>query len=136
MVNIGVLCVLIQSTYDRRAAEAIVAEAAMATAKPGIEALVRREYKQGFVTELEADSVPPGLNEDIVRLISTKKGEPEFMRAWRLQAYRHWLTITEPRWAHVHYPPIDYQSIIYFFAPKSGQDRPKSLADTAPTPLA
>ncbi|HJX18522.1 MAG TPA: Fe-S cluster assembly protein SufB [Acidiferrobacterales bacterium] len=104
----------------------------MATANPGIEALVRREYKQGFVTELEADSVPPGLNEDIVRLISTKKGEPEFMRAWRLQAYRHWLTITEPRWAHVHYPPIDYQSIIYFSAPKSGKDRPKSLADIDP----
>jgi Fe-S cluster assembly protein SufB len=104
----------------------------MATANPGIEALVRREYTQGFVTELEADTVPPGLNEDIVRLISAKKGEPEFMREWRLQAYRHWLTMTEPRWSHVHYPPIDYQSIIYFSAPKSGKDRPKSLADVDP----
>ncbi len=104
----------------------------MATTNPGIEALVRREYTQGFVTELEADSVPPGLNEDIIRLISAKKGEPEFMLAWRLPAYRHWLTMTLPTWAHVHYPPIDYQSIIYFSAPKSGKDRPKSLADVDP----
>ncbi len=104
----------------------------MATANPGFDALVRREYTQGFVTELEADTVPPGLNDDIVRLISAKKGEPEFMCEWRLQAYRHWLTMTEPHWSHVHYPPIDYQSIIYFSAPKSDKDRPKSLADIDP----
>ncbi len=104
----------------------------MATPNPSIESLVRRDYQQGFVTEVETDSVPPGLNEDVIRLISAKKGEPEFMLAWRLQAYRHWLTMALPNWAHVHYPPIDYQSIIYFSAPKSDKDRPKSLADVDP----
>src|SRR5438093_9435535 len=82
-----------------------------------ISELANREYKWGFVTLIESETVPPGLNEEIIRVISAKKGEPEFMLEWRLKAYRHWLTMTEPRWAKVHYPPIDYQSIIYYSAP-------------------
>jgi Fe-S cluster assembly protein SufB len=104
----------------------------MAASNPSIDALVRREYRQGFVTDLEADSVPPGLDEDVIRLISAKKGEPDFMLEWRLQAYRHWLTMPVPVWAHVHYPPIDYQSIVYYSAPKSDKDRPKSLDEVDP----
>jgi len=78
-----------------------------------ISELANREYKWGFVTPIESETVPPGLNEEIIRVISAKKGEPEFMLEWRLKAYRHWLTMREPRWAKVHYPTIDYQSIIY-----------------------
>jgi Fe-S cluster assembly protein SufB len=83
-----------------------------------IEQLANQEYKYGFVTDIEADTAPPGLNEDIVRLISTKKGEPEWMLEWRLKALRHWFTMREPTWANVHYPPIDYQGIRYYSAPK------------------
>jgi Fe-S cluster assembly protein SufB len=83
-----------------------------------IEALANREYKYGFVTDIESEVVPRGLNEEIVRTISAKKNEPEFMLAWRLKAYRHWLTMQEPTWAHVSYPKIDYQDIIYYSAPK------------------
>ncbi len=86
-----------------------------------IEAQVLQPYKYGFVTDIEADSVPPGLNEDIIRLISQKKGEPEFMLEWRLKAYRHWLTLKEPTWANVKYGPIDYQAIRYYSAPKQQQ---------------
>src|SRR5579883_2834954 len=99
----------------------------MSTQTSTIEELAAREYKWGFVTDIDAESVPPGLNEDIIRLISAKKQEPEFMLEWRLRAYRHWLTMKEPTWANVHYPPIDYQSIVYYSAPKSKKDRPKSL---------
>jgi Fe-S cluster assembly protein SufB len=74
--------------------------------------LVEREYKAGFVTDIDSDAVAPGLSEDVIRLISTKKGEPEWLLEWRLKAYRHWLTMREPTWQNVHYPPIDYQSII------------------------
>ncbi len=77
-----------------------------------------QEYKWGFVTDIETDSAPPGLNEDIVRLISAKKSEPDWLCEWRLKAYRHWLTMTEPTWPNVHYPPIDYQAIVYYAAPK------------------
>ena len=80
--------------------------------------LTERKYKYGFVTEVETDQVPKGLSEDIIRLISAKKGEPEFLLDWRLKAYRHWLTMEEPRWAHVQYPAIDYQEIVYYSAPK------------------
>ncbi len=104
----------------------------MATPSSDINALIRRAYTAGFVTDLEADSVPPGLNEDIIRLISAKKDEPEFMLAWRLKSYRHWLTMQPPHWAHVHYPPIDFQDIVYFSAPKTGKDGPKSLAEVDP----
>jgi Fe-S cluster assembly protein SufB len=104
----------------------------MSTATETIESLVKQEYKYGFVTDVEADSAPPGLNEDIVRLISAKKHEPEFMLAWRLKAYRHWLTMKEPTWPHVHYPPIDYQNAVYYSAPKKKGDGPKSLDEVDP----
>jgi len=104
----------------------------MSTATETIESLVKQEYKYGFVTDVEADSAPPGLNEDIVRLISAKKHEPEFMLAWRLKAYRHWLTMKEPTWPHVHYPPIDYQNAVYYSAPKKQGDGPKSLDEVDP----
>jgi len=90
----------------------------MSTSTNAIEALVNREYKWGFVTEIEQDVAPPGLNEDTIRLISSKKNEPEWLLEWRLKAYRHWLTIKEPTWHNVHYPPIDYQGISYYAAPK------------------
>ncbi len=77
-----------------------------------------REYKYGFVTDIESDVIPRGLSEDVVRTISAKKNEPEWMLEWRLKAYRHWLQMTEPEWANVHYPKIDYQNIIYYSAPK------------------
>ncbi len=84
-----------------------------------IEQLANQEYKYGFSTELEVDEAPKGLNEDIIRLISTKKGEPEWMLEWRLKAYRHWLTMTEPKWPNVSYPKVDFQDIIYYSAPKN-----------------
>ena len=101
-----------------------------------VEEFVTRRYKQGFVTDIETDTVPPGLNEDVIRLISRKKGEPQWMTEWRLEAYRHWLTMTEPSWAHVHYPPIDFQAISYYSAPKSQEqleaEAPKSLDEVDP----
>ena len=84
-----------------------------------IESLVNKEYAYGFVTEVETDSIGRGLNEDVVRLISSKKNEPAFMLEWRLKAYRRWLTMKEPHWGNLHYTPIDYQNIIYYSAPKS-----------------
>jgi len=96
-----------------------------------IEALVGQRYKHGFVTDIEQDTVPPGLNEDVIRFISAKKNEPDFLLEWRLQAYRHWLTMTEPKWAHVHYPPIDFQGISYYSAPKQ-KVAPKSLDEVDP----
>src|SRR5499427_934047 len=104
----------------------------MSTATETIEGLVKQEYKYGFYTDVEADSAPPGLNEDIIRLISTKKKEPEFMLEWRLKAYRHWLTMKEPTWPHVHYPPIEYQKSVYYSAPKKKGDGPKSLDEVDP----
>jgi Fe-S cluster assembly protein SufB len=103
----------------------------MKTDTPSVESLAQREYKYGFITDIEADSVPPGLDEDVIRTISKKKGEPEFMLAWRLNAFRHWLTMKEPTWANVHYPAIDYQSIVYYSAPKTTSG-PKSLDDVDP----
>ncbi|MBI2340220.1 MAG: Fe-S cluster assembly protein SufB [Deltaproteobacteria bacterium] len=94
--------------------------------------LTTREYKYGFVTDIEQESVPPGLNEDIIRLISQKKEEPAFMLEGRLKSYRYWLTMKEPTWANVHYPPIDYQSIVYYSAPKSKKEGPKSLEEVDP----
>src|ERR1700716_1940394 len=85
----------------------------------GIEALVNREYAYGFVTDIETDTVPAGLNEGIIRTISAKKNEPEFMLEWRLKAYRRWLTMKEPHWGNVRYPAIDYNSLVYYSAPKS-----------------
>jgi Fe-S cluster assembly protein SufB len=84
-----------------------------------IESLVNKEYPYGFVTDVETDTIPRGLSEDVVRLISSKKNEPAFMLEWRLKAYRRWLTMKEPHWSNLHYDPIDYQNIIYYSAPKS-----------------
>ena len=104
----------------------------MASQAPEIEDLVHREYEHGFVTDVDSDTVPPGLDEDVIRLISRKKREPEFLLKWRLESFRHWLTMSEPVWAHVNYTPIDYQSISYYSAPKSEADGPASLDDVDP----
>src|SRR5678809_960101 len=104
----------------------------MSTATETIEGLVKQDYKYGFVTDVETDSAPPGLNEDIVRLISSKKNEPPFLLEWRLKAFRHWQTMKEPTWPHVHYPPIDYQKSVYYSAPKKKGDGPKSLDEVDP----
>ncbi len=98
--------------------------------------LTQREYQHGFVTDVETESIPAGLSEDVVRLISRKKNEPEWLLEWRLKAYRHWLTMEEPTWARVTYPPIDYQKIVYYAAPKSAKEGPQSLADVDPELLA
>ncbi len=104
----------------------------MSTPATDIELLASQEYKYGFVTEIESDTIPRGLSEEVIRLISAKKQEPEFMLEWRLKAYRHWLQMREPEWANVHYPAIDYQNIIYYAAPKQASDRPKSLEEVDP----
>src|SRR5574340_986340 len=82
-----------------------------------------REYKYGFVSDVEEDRIPKGLDEDVIRLISHKKAEPEWMLEWRLKAYRHWTTMKEPHWANVTYPAINYQDIIYYAAPKPKKAR-------------
>src|SRR5579883_3310542 len=104
----------------------------MATPANNIQELATQEYKYGFVTEIEQETVPRGLNEDVIRLISAKKNEPEWMLEWRLKAYRHWLTLKEPTWANVHYPAINYQDIIYYAAPKTKKDGPQSLEEVDP----
>jgi Fe-S cluster assembly protein SufB len=104
----------------------------MANETSNIDSFVNRRYEHGFVTDIEMDSLPPGLDENVIRALSARKNEPEFMLEWRLKAYRHWLTLTEPEWAHVHYPKIDYQSISYYAAPKSDADKPKSLDEVDP----
>ena len=104
----------------------------MSTATETIEGLVKQEYKYGFYTDVEADAAPPGLNEEIIRLISLKKNEPEWLTDWRLKAYRHWLTMKEPTWPKVHHAPIDYQGIVYYSAPKQKMGGPKSLDEVDP----
>ena len=104
----------------------------MSTQTSNLEGLVNQEYKYGFVTDIEADSVPPGLNEDAVRLISAKKEEPAWLLEWRLKALHHWQKMKEPTWANVHYPKIDYQAISYYSAPKQKKDGPKSLDEVEP----
>jgi len=99
---------------------------------PSIEELTGQDYKYGFVTDVEAEQFPKGLSEEVVRLISAKKNEPEFMLEWRLKAYRHWLTMKEPTWQNVHFPKIDYQDIYYYSAPKEKKDKPKSLDEVDP----
>jgi Fe-S cluster assembly protein SufB len=94
--------------------------------------LTKAEYKAGFVTDIEQETLPPGLSEDVVRRISEKKGEPSWMTEWRLRSYRHWLTMEEPRWANVRYPPIDYQAISYYSAPKPKKNAPRSLDEVDP----
>jgi Fe-S cluster assembly protein SufB len=104
----------------------------MSNRQPNLEELISREYEHGFVTSVATDAIRLGLDEEVIRIISAKKNEPEFMLDWRLKAYRHWLTMTEPKWSTVVHPPIDYQSISYYSAPKSGSDGPKSLAEVDP----
>ena len=103
----------------------------MAATAEALERIIHKEYKPGFVTELESDTLPPGLNEDVIRAISAKKNEPDWMLAWRLEAYRHWLTMAEPTWAQVRYEPVDYQAISYYSAPKV-KEGPKSLNEVDP----
>jgi len=104
----------------------------MSTATETIEGLVKQEYKYGFYTEVETDSAPPGLSEEIIRFISAKKNEPAWMTEWRLKAYRHWLTMTEPTWQFVKFPTPDFQDITYYSAPKQKKDAPKSLDEVDP----
>ncbi len=108
----------------------------MPTAADTIGALAERDYEYGFVTDVEQDTAPPGLSEEIIAFISAKKNEPQWLLDWRLAAYRGWLKMVEPTWANVRYEPIDYQSICYYAAPKSDDDRPKSLDEIDPEILA
>ena len=103
----------------------------MATSTDDIEQLANQDYKYGFVTDVDAETVPPGLNEEIVRTISAKKGEPEWLLEWRLNALRVWRTMTEPTWHNVRFPPVDFQEIIYYSAPKR-KPKLESLDDVDP----
>jgi Fe-S cluster assembly protein SufB len=104
----------------------------MTASNPQISQLLDREYPAGFVTDIDADSLPPGLSEAVVRLISAKKQEPPFLLDWRLKAYRHWQSMQVPEWSSVHYPPIDYNAISYYSSPKSRKDAPASLEEVDP----
>src|SRR3954466_5948758 len=101
-----------------------------------IDQLLAKSYRHGFVTDIDSDTLPPGLDEDVVRFISRKKGEPEFLTEWRLKSYRHWLTMREPHWAKLRVNPIDYQSISYFSAPRPNAKAPESLDEDDPKLLA
>jgi Fe-S cluster assembly protein SufB len=103
-----------------------------ATGTELLEERVNKKYEAGFVTDVEQETLPPGLDEDVVRFISAKKGEPEWLLEWRLKAFRHWQTLTEPTWANIKYDPVDYQSISYYSAPKKQGDGPQSLDDVDP----
>ena len=104
----------------------------MASNAQDIEKIVDRQYAAGFFTEIDQDTVPPGLDTDTIRLISAKKNEPEWMLEWRLKAFARFQQMREPNWAHVSYPPIDLQAISYYSAPKSDKDRPQSLDEVDP----
>ena len=104
----------------------------MSTATQPLDDFLNKGYDAGFVTEIEQEYAPPGLSEEIIEFISKKKAEPDWLLAWRLKAYRHWLSLKEPRWAKVNYPLIDYQDICYYAAPKSRDDAPKSLDEIDP----
>ena len=108
----------------------------MSTQDPSLDALLSRGYQHGFVTDIESDTVAPGLDRDTVRFISAKKGEPRFLLDWRLRALDRWFEMKEPHWPKLHYTPIDYQDISYYSAPKAKTDGPKSLADVDPKLLA
>ena len=94
--------------------------------------LIRKDYAAGFITDVESDTLPPGLNEEVIAFISNKKNEPEWLLEWRLKAYRAWREMDEPDWAHVSYPKIDFDEISYYSAPKSMADKPKSLDEVDP----
>jgi len=97
-----------------------------------IDQAMAREYAAGFTSDIESDTLPPGLDEDVVRFISGKKNEPRWMLEWRLEAYRNWRGMTEPEWAHVKFPPVDFNAISYYSAPRSAEDRPGSLDEVDP----
>lgn len=101
-------------------------------AQEQIDSLIKKEYAAGFITQIESDTLPPGLDENVIRFISAKKGEPEWMLEWRLKAFEAWSQMEEPDWAHVNYPEIDFQALSYYSAPKSIEDRPKSLDEVDP----
>lgn len=104
----------------------------MSASNENLKDMIGQEYKDGFVTDIESDSFLPGLNEDVIRALSAKKDEPEFLLEWRLEAYRHWLTMAHPEWSFVEFPKIDFQDISYYSAPKSMEDGPKSLDEVDP----
>ena len=104
----------------------------MANSSEQIHSMLDREYEHGFVTDIDVDTFEPGLNEEIIKRLSSIKGEPDFLLQWRLKAYRHWLTMPEPEWSSVHYPKIDYQALSYYSAPKRKEDAPKSLDEVDP----
>ncbi|CBL45714.1 FeS assembly protein [gamma proteobacterium HdN1] len=108
----------------------------MANASEPIADLIGREYAAGFVTNIESETIPPGLNEDVIATISAKKNEPQWMLDWRLEAYRTWRAMTPPEWAHLKHPPVDFDAISYYSAPKSQKNRPKSLDEVDPELLA
>jgi Fe-S cluster assembly protein SufB len=108
----------------------------MSTKPQDLDALVAQKYQHGFVTDIESDTVPPGIDEDVITFISRKKHEPQFMLDWRLKAFRHWQTMREPNWAHLRVAPIDYQGISFYSAPKARTDGPKSLSEVDPKLLA
>jgi Fe-S cluster assembly protein SufB len=97
-----------------------------------VEHLIKKEYAAGFHTAIDSETLPPGLNEDVIRFISAKKNEPEWLLEWRLKAYHSWLEMTEPEWAHVKYEDIDFQAVSYYSAPKSMDEKPKSLDEVDP----
>jgi Fe-S cluster assembly protein SufB len=103
-----------------------------APAESSVAQFVQKKYRHGFVTDIESETVPPGLNEEVVQWISARKQEPGWLLQWRLKAYRQWLKMPQPKWAHLNIAPIDFQAISYFSAPKSNSDRPQSLADVDP----
>src|SRR5262249_35839786 len=117
---------------DGLPAGGVSAEDLVVSTPAALKDLTNRQYKYGFVTDIETDTVPRGRSEDVIRLISAKKSEPEFMLDWRLKAYRHWLTMKEPRWQNVRYAAIDYQDIVYYSAPKPKGPGPKSLDEVDP----
>jgi Fe-S cluster assembly protein SufB len=97
-----------------------------------LDKLVRSEYSAGFTTSVESETLPPGLNEDVIRFISDKKGEPDWVLEWRLEAYKKWLEMKTPTWAHIHHPPIDFNEVSYYSAPRSMADKPQSLDEVDP----
>lgn len=104
----------------------------MSASNENLKDMIGQQYKDGFVTDIESESFPPGLNEDVIRALSAKKDEPKFLLEWRLEAYRHWLTMEHPEWSFVEFPKIDFQEISYYSAPKSMADGPKSLDEVDP----
>ena len=107
----------------------------MVKQNPELQTLLARDYQHGFVTEIPSETFPPGLDESVIRRLSAIKQEPDFIPRRPFKAYRHWLTLTPPQWSTVSYSPIDFQSIAYYSAPKSQQDRPKSLDEVDPALL-